>query len=87
MAIDKKQISQYTLYVIAALMITAVMLLSNLPSKKTIGRLWQKYAEVEKRVSAIEAKVEGFGVGHDRDTDTIKDLKDEMIRLRERVMK
>lgn len=85
MAIDKKQISQYTLYFIAAMLIAIVTYMSSLPSKKNVGKLWQKYNEVEKRISAVEAKCTGYDVGHKNVEGDISDLKDDIRRLRERI--
>lgn len=85
MAIDKKQISQYTLYFIVALMITAVTLLSNLPSKKTIGKLWEKFAECNKRINNIEARMGGFDVGHDNVSEDIKQIREDIRYLREKI--
>lgn len=86
MAIDKKQISQYTLYFIAAMMVALVTIASNLPSKKSISKLWVKYSEVNQRMSTLEAKAEGFNVGHDGVADSIKELKEDIRRLRERII-
>ncbi len=85
MAIDKKQISQYTLYFIAAMMVAIVTYMSSLPSKKNVGKLWGKFSEVENRISNLEASANGFEVGHTNVEGDIKELKEDFRRLRERI--